>query len=570
MRFAALGIVLFVLFSCGTSKGKEKTPAHEFSSADYPYIELFHSGIRFKMKGQYPQAIETFEKCKLMKPQDDAVYYALAQVYLITQQFNKSAENIQQAVKLRPENKWYVQEYAFMLFETKNFKEASKQFKRLVEVEPNNIEWLYSYAESLMRSGEVSASIKVLDKLEEEVGATPELSVQKFQMYRSVKQDEKALLELEKALKKYPSDVQLLANLVDFYFEKHQDEKAFAYLIQLAENDPQNGNAHLALAQYYDQKGNRAKTYDELKKAYQCDDVKLDTKVKILLSMFDSQPKLDPELFELAGILVNKYPNDARVYTVRGDCYMKAGMEKEALQDFVQALEYDKTKYAIWEQVLIMEYKNQDFESLFKHASSCVEYFPSQAKVFLFYGLSANETKHYQEAIEKLEIGIELVVNDNAMKAEMSAQLGEAYFSLKKAKEGKAAYENALNLDKENTLFKNNYAYRLALSGTDLDKAESIIKQVLAVSPNESHFLDTYGWVLFQKGKYADALEQFKKANVSRADDKLITEHLGDAYFKTGNVTEALNYWKKAKSLGSANLKLNEKIDKKTYVDPVF
>ena len=148
-----------------------------------------------------------------------------------------------------------------------------------------------------MRSNDASGAIKVLDKLEDQVGVNSELTIEKFRLYRQIKQDEKGIAEINKALKENPKDVQLLANLVDYYFEKNQPQKAFDYLYLLSESDPTNGNAQLALAQYYDQKGDRASSYIALKKAFVCDDIKIDQKMKILLSMYDSQSKLDPEMF---------------------------------------------------------------------------------------------------------------------------------------------------------------------------------------------------------------------------------------------------------------------------------
>jgi tetratricopeptide (TPR) repeat protein len=125
-------------------------------------------------------------------------------------------------------------------------------------------------------------------------------------------------------------------------------------------------------------------------------------------------------------------------------------------------------------------------------------------------------------------------------------------------------------LESSNMLFKNNYAYRLALANTDLDKAERLIKQVLEKNPNESHFIDTYGYILFQQKKYEEALREFEKALALNQNDKHIIEHVGDAQFKVGKVNEALANWKKAKELGATNLKLNDKINSKQYYEPSY
>lgn len=559
---------VFGFISCGVNKNQ--TEVIRPAKTDFSYIEKFHKAVRFRQMGQIENAIFLFEECAIIRPNDDAVFFALSQLYLQTKQFAKSSQAILKAVKIDPKNKWYVQELAYMTFEQGNYKDAAKHFKNLSEKDPNNIEWLFSYAESLMRSNDFSGAVKTLDKLQDQLGLNPELSLEKFKLYRIIKEDEKAVNEILKALIDFPTDTQLLANLVDFYFEKKEDDKAFSFLIKLAENDPMNGNAHLALAQYYDRKGKKADSYIELKKAFICEDVNLDTKLKILISMFDIQFKIDPEMYELINLLVDKNPIDARVYTVRGDFYLKEQKNKEALTDFKTALKFDQTKFVIWEQVMIMDYQDLNYTSLYENSANCLTLFPAMPKVYLFYGISAIQLKKYEDGIEKLSIGEELISNDNALKAEILAQKGDAYFALKKTKEGIENYEKALKLEPSNELFKNNYAYRLAISNVELTKAESLIKQVLEINTNESHFIDTYGYILFQQKKYNEALIQFEKALELNKNDKHITEHCGDALFKLGKINEAVIYWKKAKEFGSKNLKLNEKINDKTFYEPEY
>lgn len=564
--------LLFVFFlllaSCGVKKKSSEFAMP--SKADYPYIEKFHEAVRLKQRGQFNDAIKSFEACLNMRQNDDAVYYALSQLYLQTQQLSKSAEAIQKAAKLDPKNVWYVQELAYMQFEAKNYTEAAKNFKALVAKEPQNVDWLFSYAESLVRAGDSQGAIKALDKLQDQVGVNPELSIEKFRLYRQVKQDEKALNELQAALKVFPKDAQLIANLVDYYFEKKQSDKAFEYLQKLAEVDPQNGNAHLALAQFYDQKGERKKSYEELFLVFKAPDLPLDQKMKIMISLFDSQTTLDPEMLELAAVLVDTYPSEAKVYTIQGDCFLKMNKSKEALKAFKTALTYEKTKYVVWEQVMFMEYENKDYASLYETSTACLSYFALQSKAYLFQAISANQLKKHQEALAATEQGVELSSSDNALKSEFFAQQGEAYFGLKKYNEGKNSYESSLKLTPSNVLVKNNYAYRLATAKVDLSRAETLIKEVLQNNSNESHFLDTYAWILFQQEKYSEAKKYILQAYELKPNDKIIVEHMGDVLFKEGKINEALNFWKEAKKLGSSNQLLDKKIEQKNYYEPIY
>lgn len=567
-KLFSIFIILALSAACGSLKKPKESKG--FSKADYPYIEKFHEGVRLKQRGQLKEAIAAFEYCQNINPKDDAVQFALSQLYLQTQQVSKSMVAIQNASNLDPKNKWYLEEIAYMNFQNKNYAAAAKQFQKLTDKEPKNVNWLFSYAESLMKSNDASGAIKVLDKLEDQVGVNPELTIEKFRLYRQIKQDEKGIAEINKALKENPKNVQLLANLVDYYFEKNQPQMAFDYLYLLSESDPTNGNAQLALAQYYDQKGDRASTYLALKKAFVCDDIKIDQKMKFLLSLYDSQSKLDAEMFDLIAVLSTKYPEEAKVYAMAGDFYLKNENDAKALENFQKALEFDESRYAIWDQVLIMEYQIQDFKRLYKDSKRCLELFPTLVNVYLLNGISCTQTKKYQESIEILDLGIDLIVNDLPMKAEFLAQKGEAFFNLKNYKDGKINYEESLKIKPEQILTLNNYAYHLALAKMDLNNAETMIQKVLAKYPNESRYLDTYGWILFQKGQFAEAKIKFTEALNINANDKLIHEHLGDVSFKLNKIAEAVAFWEKAKELGATNKNLDQKIEKKIYYEPEY
>ena len=54
------------------------------------------------------------------------------------------------------------------------------------------------------------------------------------------------------------------------------------------------------------------------------------------------------------------------------------------------------------------------------------------------------------------------------------------------------------------------------------------------------------GWVYYQKGDYARAVEQLERAVEITVDDPTIIEHLGDAYEKVGKPDRALARYREA------------------------
>ena len=97
-----------------------------------------------------------------------------------------------------------------------------------------------------------------------------------------------------------------------------------------------------------------------------------------------------------------------------------------------------------------------------------------------------------------------------------------------------------------------------------------MIKEVLLLRPSDPHYLDTYAWILFQKGEYTAALVEINKALTEKSNDPSMIDHFGDIQFKLGNSKEAISNWNKALELGGKNLSIPVKIETKKYHEPIF
>jgi len=568
MRFWSYSLVLgLLLTACGTAK---KAANDGPSAADYPYIQKFHEGVRLKEKGQLQEAIAAFQTCFAEKPQDDAVAFALAQCYLSLDQRKQASEYTEKAAKIDPGNIWYTQELAYMYFEQGRLDDAAKCFEKMIARQPQNIDWLFGYAEVLKRLNKNQQAIDAYDKMEEQLGVLPDLSIQKYDLYMSMKQEAKALNELSKAKKIYPEDLSILGTYVDHYFQKQDIQKAKDMLVELVKANPSNGRANLALGDLYMREDNRKEAYKYFKAAFMGDGVEIDTKMEVLLTMYEQQTKIDKEVFELADLMVSQYPEDAKPYSVLGDLYLKNNEEDEALIAYKEALKFEQSKFAIWNQVLMLEYRQQRFDELYKDARACSALFPTITSVQLFYTIACVQTGRFQEAVDAADIGKEIVINDKVTEAEFYAQKGEALFKSNDVAGGTENFEKAMQLDPSNQLTKSNYAMMLALSGQNLAKANTLIDEVMTKYPNQAPFIDTKGMILFKEGKFSEAKEKFALAHSLNAKDRNYADHLGDAWSKAGDAEKAVEFWKLAKSLGSPNKIIDKKIQTKTYYAPVY
>ena len=87
------------------------------------------------------------------------------------------------------------------------------------------------------------------------------------------------------------------------------------------------------------------------------------------------------------------------------------------------------------------------------------------------------------------------------------------------------------------------------------------------LDPANAANMDTYGWVLYKLGRYTEAVEWVEKAVAATpSPDSDVLEHLGDIYFKLGNIDKAMLNWQNALKAGKGSELLEKKIkERKLY-----
>ena len=139
--------------------------------------------------------------------------------------------------------------------------------------------------------------------------------------------------------------------------------------------------------------------------------------------------------------------------------------------------------------------------------------------------------------------------------------LADAYHNLEDHTNSDAYFEKALALNESNTTALNNYAYYLALRKSKLSRALELTELCNNLAPNNPVFLDTWAWVLYQKGNYQKALEKINLALSGMSNPSGdVLEHKGDILFKLKKTDEAVAFWNQAKSAGQASDLIDKKI----------
>jgi tetratricopeptide (TPR) repeat protein len=152
------------------------------------------------------------------------------------------------------------------------------------------------------------------------------------------------------------------------------------------------------------------------------------------------------------------------------------------------------------------------------------------------------KAKEYPKAIQAMEQVIVLdPKNDQAY-----FQLGALYDENKNKEKSIANMKRAIELNSQNAPALNYLGYTWAEMGVQLDEAEALIQRALKIEPNDGFYIDSLGWVYYQKGDYPKAVEHLERAVEITVDDPTIMEHLGDAYEKAGRPDRAIARYREA------------------------
>jgi tetratricopeptide (TPR) repeat protein len=533
------------------------------------YQQYFFEGLRLKTLGDLDGALNQFMACLSMNGKDGAIMYEVAYIYLITNQFEQALFFIESACQIEKDNVWYLQLLGSALLENQKYEKAVSTYEKLLELDKFNQDWYFEIARAYLLAGQAKNAIKAYDQLENVVGFNIGLIQQKKSIYLDIGDKQGAIEELKKWIRSDTTNLEALNELAQLYSLTNNSKEETKTLEKILTIDPENGTALLILSDTYRMNGNLEKAFQTTKTAFKSKSLSIDSKMRRLLSYYDlgTDTSILNFAFPLIDILKETHPKNSKPFTIAGDYYYRSGQYELAATNFEKALEFDASRYPIWQQLIIIYFDFEDYQKAANLADSCLELFPSQTTAYYFSGLANLQLKNYDKCIQTLQDGLFFIVNNEPLKGQFYTALGDAFHAQENYEESDKAYLQALEIDPLDVYVLNNFSYYLSLRSQNLDQALSMMEKCVELKPGISSYQDTYAWVYFQLKDYENAHKWLLKAMESGGSSSAtIVEHYGDVLYFLNQKEEALKQWLAAKELGSDSSILDKKIqDQKWY-----
>ena len=572
-------VAVWTLVSCGTVKSTREKPAVALAQSSLTpeqqrkYDYFFLEAMRLKEKKDYASAFGLLQHCLDIHPNAASALYEVSQYYMFLRQVPQGQEALEKAVANAPDNYWYSQGLASLYQQQNELDKAVTLLEQMVVRFPAKQDPLFNLLDLYGRQEKYDEVISTLNRLEKRMGKNEQLSMEKFRIYLQMKDDKKAFQEIESLVQEYPMDMRYQVILGDVYLQNGKKQEAYDVYQKVLAAEPDNPMAIFSMASYYEQTGQKELYQQQLDTLLLNKKVTSDTKVGVMRQMIVENEQADKDSTQIIALfdrIMKQEQDDPQIPMLYAQYLLSKNMESESVPVLEQVVDLDPTNKAARMMLIGAAVKKEDYKQIIKVCEPGIEATPDALEFYYYLAVAYNQAEKPDSVISICKRALEHTTADSKKEivSDFYSILGDMYHTQKQMKEAYAAYDSALVYNPSNIGALNNYAYYLSVERRDLDKAEEMSYKTVKAEPNNATYLDTYAWILFEKGNYAEARIYIDNAMKSEGGDKsdVIVEHCGDIYYMTGDVDGALTYWKKALEMGSESKTLKQKIEKKKYI----
>ena len=468
----------------------------------------------YEQEGLFAEALSHYQVLLKKTEQNKEFYQKLTDIYALKGLNKKAFEHHQHLLDHEPDNFSLWLKHALLLIHQEDWVgtlKALKKAKAKALSTEDKVQSLLSQAYVLAKLQNLPKSLKIIDQLNHLPIHEEELVLKVAEFYKSLQQDLLALSHLERFQQTQGVTPLVAKSLLDYYISFEHWEKALQQMnhIQALGQFEIQHYFYMAILLLEKRNYNRALVF--------------------LKDLVAKEPKNGQYLYLLAMAYEQKKEwlkalNTYSRVEISSPHFLTAQLQSAQL---LKQLDQNKKAF-----------------SLLKKLS-----FPKQGGIspqaLLLYAESFWNTGKKKKALKVLTKGLK----EKPFHAELLFLRG---FYLKQSGQEKLALKDM------NQILKNHENHEEALNfiaafysekQINLTAAEQMARKALSLNPHSGYFLNTLGWILFQKGNLVSALNYLSKAFVKNSKDSHIAKRLGTVHLELKNFEKSDYFFKEALKL---------------------
>lgn len=570
LAFAAVACHVAAVSSVLGSKDKAAVNADTLTyEQDSLFGERFLSALRQREKGNADSSMMLIDSCLRINPRSAVAHYMRADYFADKDSVDLAFSHLETAARLAPDNDTYQERLAQMSLGMGYFDKAIDTYERLYQAHRDRDDVVAILVRLYGRQKKYDKMLDAIRRLEEMDGQSDQLSLMRMNAYE-MKGDAKGAYNTLKALAdSHPNDPNFKLMLGNWLMQHKRMQEAYDIYSGVLKSEPDNAMAQSCLYDYYNGSGQDALAKDMMNRLLFGKETPQETRVQFLRNAIQQNESTGGdstnvvELFRKVQAVV---PRDTTVAQLKAAYYTLRKFPKDSIDNaLAQLIQLQPDNADARVQLIQDKWASQDWKEIAALSEPGMLYNPDFLPFYFFTGLSRYYLKDDKGALDALRKGTAFIndQSNTAIVAEIYSIMGEIYSANDLKKEAYAAYDSCLQYDPGNIGTLNNYAYFLSVDGVDLDRAEKMSAKAIAAEPKNATYLDTYAWILYRLGRYADAkiyIDQTLKFVSDSTSSNTLYEHAADIYAALGDYGSAASFCEKAVKQGGDAKALEKKI----------
>lgn len=484
-----------------------------------------------------------------------------------TDELTAALAQMRKHVEAHPEDKYEARLYAHAAFLVNQYQEGLRVLNIQHQLYPQDDNLLSTMADAYEKTSDYKKALAIYDTLQQWQGQSVELSSAKLKAYQALNDTTGAIHEMRALLASAPTNADYNLAMGKMLFMFGYRDSAMVYYDKAQQYEPDNGLTYLTKAEYYLALGDTLNYDRQTYQALVSTDLDVESKLQILvnytktlLSAKDTTHRTD----HLFDVLIEQHPLEPQIRVLYSEYLMFIDNNEGAAEQIDYALNLDPTNKELWTRLMAYHLYAGNYEKAIEVGDKAIRLNPDNVELYSYLGSSCYSVKQYDKAIEVYDKALAILdstqVDDRSNllsgKADVKFAMGDTIAAF-------ALYDQSLDLNPDNPGTLNNYAYFLALSNRDLDKAERMSAKTIVEDAANPTYLDTYAWVFYMRKEYTMAQLYIEMAiNNEEQPTSELFEHYGYILLANGDKQKALEQWRKAIELKPDNEQLVKQIEK--------
>ena len=484
-----------------------------------------------------------------------------------TDELTAALAQMRKHVEAHPEDKYEARLYAHAAFLVNQYQEGLRVLNIQHQLHPQDDNLLSTMADAYEKTSDYQKALAIYDTLQQWRGQSVELSSAKLKAYQALNDTTGAIHEMRALLASAPTNADYNLAMGKMLFMFGYRDSAMVYYDKAQQYEPDNGLTYLTKAEYYLALGDTLNYDRQTYQALVSTDLDVESKLQILvnytktlLSAKDTTHRTD----HLFDVLIEQHPLEPQIRVLYSEYLMFIDNNEGAAEQIDYALNLDPTNEELWTRLMAYHLYAGNYEKAIEVGDKAIRLNPDNVELYSYLGSSCYSVKQYDKAIEVYDKALAILdstqVDDRSNllsgKADVKFAMGDTIAAF-------ALYDQSLDLNPDNPGTLNNYAYFLALSNRDLDKAERMSAKTIVEDAANPTYLDTYAWVFYMRKEYTMAQLYIEMAiNNEEQPTSELFEHYGYILLANGDKQKALEQWRKAIELKPDNEQLVKQIEK--------